>query len=402
MSADLQPGTQSAIMAPFTNQAFHNLRSITVRPAYKLTMRLAFLVCLLSDRMLAGMTMIQINDDAPAVIVTSDQTQSAPIVIAHRGASGYLPEHTTEAVVLAHATLADYIEQDVVLSKDGIPVVLHDLILDDVTNAATLFPDRQRADGHRYVMDFTLADLRTLTVTERRSPSRPWKDRGNRFPLESGNFHISTLAEHLQLIQGLNKTRPHQAGVYVEFKGPSEHRAAGLDISKAILEVLTQHGYDSPDDHIYLQCFDEAEVRRLRKELKTPLPIIQLLSQPADVAKLKTIAEVADGIGVPLSHVVTGKNEDGTPQVTELVRNAHANALQVHVWTFRTDALPGFAGTAAEYLEWLVVAAGVDGIFADQPDVVVDWRTARRQQVNGGNSFRLLKDRSQEKTQSKK
>ena len=389
-------------MASVTEQATLNLRSITLRPAYNLTMWLAVTVCLLSDRMLVVTAMAQINDDAPAALVASDQTQSAPIVIAHRGASGYLPEHTTEGVVLAHAMLADYIEQDVVLSKDGIPVVFHDLILDDLTNAASVFPDRQRPDGRWHVMDFTLDELRTLTVTERRSPSRPWKDRGNRFPLESGSFRISTLAEHLQLIHGLNKTRPNQAGVYVEFKGPAEHRAAGLDISKAILEVLTHYGYDSADDRIYLQCFDEAEVRRLRKELKTPLLIIQLLSQPADAANLKAIAEVADGIGVPLSHVVTGKNADGTPQLTELVRDAHANALQVHVWTFRTDALPGFAGSAAEYLEWLVATAGVDGIFADQPDVVVDWRTARREQVNGGNSFRLLNERSEEKSSSGK
>ena len=117
---------------------------------------------------------------------------------------------------------------------------------------------------------------------------------------------------------------------------------------------------------------------------------------------MKSIAEVADGIGVPLDHVVTGKQEDGTPQLTELVRNAHANALQVHVWTFRTDALPDFAGSAAEYLEWLTVAAGVDGIFADQPDIVVQWRAARREQVNGGSQFRLLNERSQEKPRSEK
>jgi glycerophosphoryl diester phosphodiesterase len=363
-------------------------------------MWLAVTVCFPSDRMLVVTVMAQINDDAPAAIVTSDQTQSAPIVIAHRGASGYLPEHTTESAVLAHAMRADYIEQDVVLSQDGIPVVLHDLILDDVTNVPSVFPARQRADGNWYVMDFTLDELRTLTVTERRSPSRPWKDKGNRFPLDSGNFRISTLAEHLQLIQGLNRSRPHQAGVYVELKGPAEHRAAGLDISKAVLEVLTQNGYESAEDRIYLQCFDEAEVRRLRKELKTPLLIIQLLSQPADAAKLKTIAEVADGIGVPLSHVVTGKHEDGTPQLTELVRNAHASTLQVHVWTFRTDALPDFADSAAEYLEWMAVTAGVDGIFADQPDLVVDWRAARRQQVNAGNPFRLLNERGQGKSQS--
>ena len=372
-----------------------------MRPAYGYTRWLVLGVCFLPVTKIAVSAMAQINDDAPpAAIVTADQAQNVPIVIAHRGASGYLPEHTTESAVLAHAMLADYIEQDVVLSKDGIPVVLHDLILDDVTNAAFVFPDRNRADGHWYSFDFTLDELKTLRVTERRSPSRPWKDKGTRFPLESGGFRISTLAEHLQLIQGLNKSRPHQAGVYVEFKGAAEHRAEGLDLSQAILDVLTQYGYDSSDDRIYLQSFDEGEVRRLRKELKTSLLIIQLLVKPADPAKLKSIAEVADGIGVPLDHVVTGKQEDGTPQLTELVRNAHANALQVHVWTFRTDALPDFAGSAAEYLEWLTVAAGVDGIFADQPDIVVQWRAARREQVNGGSQFRLLNERSQEKPRS--
>ena len=344
----------------------------------------------------------QINDDAPSTIVTSDQTQNVPIVIGHRGASGYLPEHTTESAVLAHAMLADYIEQDVVLSKDGIPVVLHDLVLDDVTNAASVFPDRHRAAGHWFAMDFTLDELRRLTVTERRTPSRPWKDKGTRFPLESGGFRISTLAEHLQLIQGLNKTRPHQAGVYVEIKGPAEHRAAGLDLSSAVLKVLGEHGYKSADDRIYLQCFDEAEVRRLRNELKTQMLIIQLLSDPADAEKLKRIAEVADGIGVPLNHVLSGKDKEGVPLLTDLVHNAHANALQVHVWTFRTDSLPAFVGSATEYLECLVVAGGVDGIFADQPDVVVQWRTTRRQQVNGGNQFHLLNDRSKEKSQPEK
>ncbi len=339
----------------------------------------------------------QIDDDAPTVIRNSDQSQNVPIVIGHRGASGYLPEHTTESAVLAHAMQADYIEQDVVLSKDGVPVVMHDLTLDDVTNVAAVFPNRSRADNHWYSFDFTLEELRTLRVTERRSPGRPWKDKGTRFPLESGHFRISTLAEHLQLIQGLNKSRAHEAGVYVEIKGAAEHRAEGLDLSQAVLDVLTDYGYDSGEDRVYLQCFDPAEVRRLRNELKTPLMIIQLLFKPTDTAQLKSFAEVADGIGVPLEHVVTGKNADGTPQLTDLVKNAHANRLQVHVWTFRTDALPEYADTAAEYLEWLAVAAGVDGIFADQPDIVVQWRATRRQQLNGGNQFRLLNERGRSK-----
>ena len=366
--------------------------------AHDFPLWLTFAAFLMPVALAAVTANAQVNDDAPSTLAPSDQTQNAPIVIGHRGACGYLPEHTTESAVLAHAMLADYIEQDCVLSKDGIPVVLHDLILDDVSNAATVFPDRKRADGHWHVMDFTLDELRKLTLTERRSSGRPWKDKGTRFPLETGSFHISTLAEHLQLIQGLNKSRPHHAGVYVEVKDPAAHHAAGLDASKAILEVLGQYGYDSADDRIYLQCFDEVEVRRLRNELKTKMLVIQLVSQPADAAKLREIAQVADGVGVPLSHVVTGKNPEGLPQVTDLVHNAHANGLQVPVWPFRTDALPSFVESANEYLELLVVAGGVDGIFGDQPDVVVQWRTTRRQQVNGGSPFHLLNERSKEKS----
>ena len=369
---------------------------------YDFPVWLAFAAFLLPLALAAVTSDAQVNDDAPSTVVPSDQTQNAPIVIGHRGACGYLPEHSTESAVLAHAMLADYIEQDCVLSKDGVPIVLHDLILDDVSNVVSVFPDRKRSDGHWHVMDFSLDELRKLALTERRSAGRAWKDKGTRFPLESGSFRISTLTEHLQLIQGLNKSRPHHAGVYVEVKDPAAHHAAGLDASKAILDVLGQFGYDSAEDRIYLQCFDEAEVRRLRNELKTQMLIIQLLSQPADAAKLKEIAKVADGIGVPLNHVVTGKDEEGAPEVTELVHNAHASGLQVHVWTFRTDALPSFVESADEYLEWLVVYGGVDGIFSDQPDVVVQWRTTRRQQVNGGNQFHLLNERSQEKAGQKK
>ena len=118
----------------------------------------------------------QVSDAAPAGITLLDQSATAPVVIAHRGASGYLPEHTTEAAVMAYMMGAEYLEQDCVLSKDGIPVVLHDLTLDDITNVAELYADRKRADGHWYVMDFSLSELRTLRLTERRSPGRAWKN----------------------------------------------------------------------------------------------------------------------------------------------------------------------------------------------------------------------------------
>lgn len=336
----------------------------------------------------------QVSDDAPQGVNFVDQTASAPIVIGHRGASGYLPEHTTESAAMAHAMNADYIEQDCVLSKDAVPMVIHDIILDDLTDVATVFPDRKRDDGHWYVYDFTLAELRTLRVTERRSKNRAWKDRGTRFPLEQGSFRISTLAEHLQLIQGLNKSRGRVAGVYVEVKEPKKHRAAGLDASVEILRVITEYGYDSADDPIFLQCFDKDEVNRIRNELKSPLPLIYLLGTAPTAQDIADAAKFCDGLGVLLTLVVSGKAENDKPAVTDLVKTSHENGLQVHVWTFRTDSLPAFANNADQMLEWLAVDAGVDGIFSDQPDVVVQWRARQMGVQAKGNPFRLLKGRS--------
>ncbi len=344
---------------------------------------------------------VQACDEAPSGVTFVDQSSAAPIVIGHRGASGYLPEHTTESAAMAHAMQADYIEQDCVLSSDGVPLVLHDITLDDVTDAATIYPDRKRTDGHWYVFDFTLDELRRLRLTERRSPGRAWKDRGTRFPLESGAFRISTLAEHLQLIQGLNKSRNRTAGVYVEVKDPAKHRESGLDASTAILRVLTEYGYDSADDPIFLQCFDRDEVRRIRHELKSPLPLIYLLDTAPTSVEIAESSKFCDGLGVKLTLVVSGIDSTGEPVVTGLVRDAHASGLQVHVWTFRTDALPDFSSNVEQLLEWLTVSAGVDGIFADQPDVVVQWRTKRLAHVGNTNPFRLLNDRSEREEDAK-
>lgn len=318
-----------------------------------------------------------------------DQSVVVPIVIGHRGASGYVPEHTTESATMAHVMGADYIEQDCVLSQDGIPIVMHDITLDDLTDVAAVFPDRRRSDGHWYVFDFTLAELRTLKVTERRSSSRAWKNKGTRFPLEKGSFRIGTLAEHLALIQGLNQSRGRTAGVYVEIKEPRRHQEAGLDASTAVLAVLAEYGYNSADSPVFLQCFEEAEVRRIRHELKSPLPLIFLLGKAPSPESVREAASFCDGLGVLLTLVVSGAEKD-TPVITSLVSDAHANGLQVHVWTLRTDALPAFTGSTEQLLEWLTVDAGVDGVFTDQPDVVVNWRNQRLTQVRGGNPFRLL------------
>ncbi|MFN8706949.1 MAG: glycerophosphodiester phosphodiesterase [Planctomyces sp.] len=324
--------------------------------------------------------------------VSQPDVVDIPIVIAHRGASGYVPEHTTEGVAMSHAMGADYIEQDVVLTKDSVPVVLHDLYLDDVTDVADVFPGRQQADGKFYAMDFLLSEIRQLTLNERCSPSRAWKNSGTRYPIRKGHFRIGTLAEHIELIQGLNQSRRKNAGLYVEIKDPARHHQAGLDSAKAILAVLTKYGYTAPGHRIFLQCFDPVEVYRVRTELDCRLPIIQLLTEIPDAETLRKYSTVADGLGVPLQAVVSGANADGTPVVTSLVPDAKALAMQVHVWTFRTDALPEFAPNVDTMISWLVRDGGVDGILSDQPDVVLQWRAAQSEMKPVPAGIRLIQN----------
>jgi glycerophosphoryl diester phosphodiesterase len=301
------------------------------------------------------------------------------IVIAHRGASAYLPEHTLAAKAMAHAQGADYLEQDVVLSKDGVPVVLHDIHIDTVTDVARRFPERKRADGRYYALDFTVAELRQLNATERFDPRTGTAVFPGRFPVGRAAFQVPTLEEELQLVQGLNKSTGREAGVYPEIKEPAWHRKQGQDISRVVLDVLARYGYRSKADKVYLQCFDFEEVQRIRGALGYQGRLVQLLAdapQPdsaTDHARLRTraglteVAKVADGIGPSLRMVVAGRS-GGTLQVTDLVRDAHALGLVVHPYTFRADALPDWAGSFDELLRVFLVQVGVDGIFTDHPD----------------------------------
>lgn len=316
-----------------------------------------------------------------AVESVAQSIKSGPIVIAHRGASGYLPEHTTEAAAMAHAMGADFIEQDVVLSKDGIPVVLHDVTLNSVTNVADVFPDR-KSKGKFYVYDFTLAELKQLKVVERR--------RGEvRFPHGKGSFQIGTLSENIELIQGMNGSRNKDVGIYVELKQPALHKAQGLDSAVVVLKVLRDYGYSTADDNIFIQCFEEEETERLRKELNCRLRLIQLYSKRPSKEKLNQIAGFADGIGINIEALMDPTPE-GDVQPNDIVQQAHEVALQVHAWTFRSDQLPIWAPNSDDLLEQLFRQSGVDGIFADQPDVVIDYlkKTESRQVTRG--PFHLL------------
>jgi len=301
------------------------------------------------------------------------------LVIAHRGASGYLPEHTLAAKAVAHAQGADYLEQDVVLTKDDVPVVLHDIHIDTVTDVARRFPGRKRADGRYYAIDFTAAELKQLNASERFDPRTGAAVFPSRFPVGKSSFQIPTLEEELQLVQGLNTSTGREAGVYPEIKEPAWHRTQGRDISRIVLDVLARYGYRTKADKVYVQCFDDAEVRRIRTELGYKGRLIQLIegSRPLldehkhlrTPAGLAEIAKVADGIGPALSDVVTRKGEGGL-EATSLVRDAHAAGLEVHPYTFRVDALPPGAASYEDLLR-LVFDIGVDGIFTDFPDRAV-------------------------------
>jgi glycerophosphoryl diester phosphodiesterase len=312
-----------------------------------------------------------------------------PIVIAHRGASGYLPEHTLAAKALAHAMGANFLEQDVVLTRDGTPIVLHDIHLDRTTDVAQRFPGRARSDGRFYAIDFDLREIRQLRVHERTHVDAERKGRAvypQRFPVQHALFAVPTLAEEISMLAGLDRSRGCRTGLYVELKSPNWHRSQGLDPAAAVLAVLAQTGYSNRPDQVFLQCFDDQTLRQLRRELKTPLPLIQLIGENSwgedsavDYAYLRTaagldyVASYAQGIGPFLPHIYLGKSASGSPRLSALVELAQARGLQVHPYTFRRDELPAGIGSFTELLDIFIRQAGVDGLFTDFPDLVVEY-----------------------------
>jgi len=289
-----------------------------------------------------------------------------PFTIAHRGASGYVPEHTREAKVMAHAMDADFIEQDVVLSKDDVPVVLHDIHLDTTSDVSTRFPDRKRADGRYYALDFTLSELRQLSMHERMDHKTGKQAYPKRFPATTGGFRILTLDEELELIAGLNHSTGRVAGIYPEIKQPAWHRKEGHDISPIVLRVLAKHGYTSKEHACYLQCFEYEEVKRLRNELGWKGKLVFLAGSKIKI-DLAELAKVVDGIGPSIGAIVSGT------QVTDLTAQAHALGLEVHPYTLRMDDLPKGISTPEELMRLLFEEAKVDALFTDFPDVTVNW-----------------------------
>ena len=275
-----------------------------------------------------------------------------PIVIAHRGASGYRPEHTLAAYELGARQGADYIEPDLVATRDGELVARHENEISGTTDVADHpeFADRRTTkeiDGQAYdgwfTEDFTLAELKTLRARERIPDVRPEN------AAYDGEYEIPTLQEVIELAVRLG------VGIYPETKHPAYHRSLGLALEPRLVEAL--RGADMP---VFVQSFDPASLRELGGEVAHPL--VQLIGKgPVDVA---AVAEYAHAIG-PAKQLVDA----------ELVGAAHAAGLAVHPYTFRREPryLPeGDPDLPAELRRHYEM--GVDGVFTDNPDVAVQAR----------------------------
>ncbi|MEZ4859609.1 MAG: glycerophosphodiester phosphodiesterase [Flavobacteriaceae bacterium] len=293
-------------------------------------------------------------------------TMESKIVIAHRGASGYLPEHTLAAKSMAYAMHPDYLEQDVVLSKDDVPIVIHDIHLDAVTNVAEVFPERKREDGRYYVIDFTFEELKKLNVVERFDFETGEVVFPKRFPKGASRFGLHSLQEEIELIQGMNKSTGNNIGIYPEIKDPAFHQKEGKAISEMVLKILSEYGYTTKNDNCILQCFDASELRRIREALKSELFLVQLMEFEEEIDAIPQFAVYADGLGPWITLLPEGR----------LMNLAKEHKLKVHAYTLRKDQLEGNQ-TFEAILEKVLYEYEVDGVFTDHPDAVIQYIKTR-------------------------
>jgi glycerophosphoryl diester phosphodiesterase len=310
-----------------------------------------------------------------------------PIVIAHRGASGHRPEHTLAAYELGARQGADYIEPDLVSTRDGHLVARHENDISGTTDVSSRpeFAERRATktiDGATatgwFVEDFTLAELKTLRAKERLPALRPHNT------AHDGRHGIPTFQEIIDLAARLAEELGRPVGIYPETKHPSYHRSIGLPIEPALVDALRGGGLDHAQASVFVQSFEAANLKALRGELSVPLVQLIGADAPAELATaagLCAIAEYADAVGPAKVHIVPRDAAGASLPPTRFVEDAHAAGLLVHPYTFRREntflpaelragddpAAPG--DLTAELRQFF--ALGVDGVFSDFPDAAV-------------------------------
>lgn len=287
---------------------------------------------------------------AAAVVLSAADTPK--LLIAHRGASNYAPEHTMAAYELALSQGADFVEPDLAVTKDGVLVCLHDDTLDRTTNVEELFPDRFSPDvkgrngEKRWVAnDFTLAEIKRL-------------DAGSWFGATHAGARVPTFDEMLARVR-----QKAGVGVYPELKSPPLYTGRGIDMAALFVASVKRHGLDRPESlrstPVVIQSFDEATVRRMAVELPS-IPRVFLTSRDEDVtdARLEEFAAFATGIAP--EKVLIARHPD-------LVGRAHALGLTVTAWTFRADEKTAFTDVRDEMAHFLYTL-GIDALFTNNPD----------------------------------
>jgi glycerophosphoryl diester phosphodiesterase len=270
--------------------------------------------------------------------------------IAHRGASGYAPEHTEAAYKLAMEQKVDFVEPDLAVTKDNVLVCLHDDTLERTTNVAEVYPDRASANvpsrqpgKHWLANDFTLAELKRL-------------DAGKWFKPEFAGTRMPTFQEAIDLVRG-------KAGLYPELKSPPLYTSRGVDQIKLFVDIVRKNGLETPESlrttPVIIQSFDEAAVRRVAKELPA-IPRVFLTSKDEDVteARLRELAKFATGIA-PEKFVIA--------RHPEMVKRAHDAGLTVTSWTFKADEKTAYP-TVRDEMAHFLYTLGIDALFTNHPD----------------------------------
>jgi glycerophosphoryl diester phosphodiesterase len=323
--------------------------------------------------------------------------ENNPLVIGHRGASGYLPEHTLEAYALAIRLGADYVEPDLVATKDGHLIARHEPNITNTTDVRTKFPERETTktvDGVQetgfFASDFTLKEIKTLRALQT-FPERPQQF--------NGRFKIPTLSEVIELVQRESKRRHRRIGIYPETKHPTYHQRLRLALERPLVRILDRYDLDKRKSPVFIQSFEQSNLKRLNR--MTDVRLVQLVDangvliylppfdrpydwtvsgDPELLARtfgffatdegLEEISTYADGIGPWKKYIVSTNAANDTLPPTDLIERAHDHGLLIHTWTFRSEqsrlANQYMGNPINEYLEFYEL--GIDGVFSDFPD----------------------------------